>query len=124
MSYRKVIVGDKTYEYVIGKDVIKVKGVGLFKTSDYGIPVGYNDGASNYNAEKVNFVAGNRVAVTPAIVRSLILGTWKPYQTSCVRHGVREIKMLCVDPFGAEIETKSHLMHACPECFANLAGDI
>ncbi len=36
MSYRKIEVLGKTYEYVIGRDFVKIKGVGLFeRTVDY-----------------------------------------------------------------------------------------
>lgn len=35
MSYRKITVDGKEYEYVVGKDVTKVKGVGIFKHIDW-----------------------------------------------------------------------------------------
>ena len=39
MAYRKIVVGDKTYKYVIGKSIIKINGVGIFNTPENGEPV-------------------------------------------------------------------------------------
>ena len=39
MSYRKITVNDKQYEYVVGKQFTKIKNVGLFKNEDIGTVV-------------------------------------------------------------------------------------
>lgn len=36
MSYRKITVNDKQYEYVVGKVNTKIVGIGVFKNSDIG----------------------------------------------------------------------------------------
>lgn len=42
MSYRKITVNDKQYEYVVGKQFTKIKNIGLFKNEDIGVVAGYN----------------------------------------------------------------------------------
>lgn len=39
MSYRKIEVGGKEYEYTIGKRNVKIKGVGVYNRTDVGKPI-------------------------------------------------------------------------------------
>lgn len=34
MSYRRIIVDDKEYEYTVGKQFLKIKGVGSYRFND------------------------------------------------------------------------------------------
>ena len=36
MSYRKIVVDGKTYEYVVGKTHVKVKGLGVWPNQEMG----------------------------------------------------------------------------------------
>lgn len=62
MSYRKIEVNGKIYEYVIGQINIKIKGVGVFST----VEVGSAATREEPEFEKVK-------PVTPANIRDLIL---------------------------------------------------
>lgn len=62
MSYRKIEVNGKTYEYVIGQVNIKIKGVGVFST------VETSDKAKDGEREFEEYIA-----VTPKDIRELIL---------------------------------------------------
>lgn len=36
MTYRKLVINEKTYEYVIGKSHTRIKGIGVFLNNDIG----------------------------------------------------------------------------------------
>ena len=59
MAYRKINVDGAIYEYVVGKQYVKVKNVGIWPRDQVGIEV----------ERKLN-----RYAVTPEIVTELIRG--------------------------------------------------
>ena len=63
MSYRKITVNDKQYEYVVGKQYTKIKDVGTFRNDRIGTILGYNDQGEN------------KYAVTPAVVKRMIEST-------------------------------------------------
>lgn len=117
MSYRKIEVNGKQYEYVIGKAVIKIKGLGIFPIEMYGNPVGtpYPNGDGTFR-----FVQNRKSAkdsdrswhVTPRTVKGIILGL--PPQP---------IQMM-VDPFDAEIHDKINYLRYNPEVYENLLMDI
>ena len=64
MSYRKITVNDKQYEYVVGKKYTKIKNIGFFKNEEIG-KVGWYDES----------LCENIYAVTPADVKQMIEST-------------------------------------------------
>ena len=60
MSYRKITVNDKQYEYVVGKQYTKIKNVGTFRNDQIGTIACYDDHGKN------------KYAVTPAVVKRMI----------------------------------------------------
>lgn len=60
MGYRKLTVGDKTYEYVIGESFTKIKGIGYATPGSLAIP---NDQIGNRIG--VNDDGTPKIAVTP-----------------------------------------------------------
>jgi hypothetical protein len=84
MAYRKIEVLGKTYEYVIGRDFVKIKGVGLYeRTVDFTVP-GYNPDEEGHMTDQDSAVhrlkcttTGRYVQegelITPADIKSIIL---------------------------------------------------
>lgn len=107
MSYRKITVEGKQYEYVIGKAYLKIKELGLFKTSEIGNRLG---GTSIF-------------VVTPGTVAKVIKKESLPEVFICERHGVTTTE-LAVAPYDDEIYGKIHHMINCPTCLDNNAADI
>lgn len=73
MSYRKISVSGTTYEYVIGRTNVKIKGVGVFATKDNLEWFDHSPVCScgeEYNCFADEGPMG--YAVTPRIVRHLI----------------------------------------------------
>ena len=64
MSYRKITVNDKQYEYVVGKQHTKIKNVGTFPNDQIGVVAGYCCLRNE-----------NIYSVTPAVVRQIIEST-------------------------------------------------
>lgn len=110
MSYRKITVNDKQYEYVIGKTNTKIKGVGLFLNSQVGSEVVDCGG---------NFI---EYVVTLRIVATLIKGSREKPTFSC-HHGTVTDKLM-VNPYDEEIYGKTLYIAACGECYNTLAGEI
>ncbi len=120
--YRKIEVDGKTYEYVVGKTTTKVKDVGLFKNSDYGVPFVFS----------MNFDSGvapdpkdiEIVTVSAAGVKRMIRGLpGKPYRHVCERHNfVATSQTYC--RFDSEIHEKRTLVNNCGECVSDRADDI
>lgn len=107
MSYRKITVEGKKYEYVIGKSVLKIKELGLFKTAEIG-----------------NRVSGTQsFIVTPGTVAKVIKKEILPESFVCTHHGVHTSKLV-VNPFYHEIYDKIHDMINCPTCYRLSADDI
>jgi hypothetical protein len=100
MSYRTMVVGGKSYEYVIGKKFLKVKGVGSFLKSEIGCDRGPNSGFE----------------VTPGMISDLIAGRpvrkIEPY--TC-RHGTTTTH-LAASPYASEVYDKRQMMIDCKEC--------
>lgn len=107
MSYRKVTVNGKVYEYVIGKVFVKIKDFGLFKVADVG----------NRIVNSGNFRA------TPATVASIIQKEPLPRIFHCKTHGVNTIELV-YDPFDIEFRGKRTTMINCKECYENRRMDI
>lgn len=74
MGYRKIEVNGKQYEYVVGKENIKIKAVGVFPitgNSDFFEQVCDCCGESLYDL--YGTVGAGSLGVTPKHIRSLIL---------------------------------------------------
>jgi len=112
MSYRKITVNDKQYEYVIGKTHTKIKGKGLFKNSEVGVPLKRRVG----DEVKESFV------VTPAIVADLIAG--KPIRPmhKCY-HGTVTSKTM-INPYDHEVYGERNTIGKCHLCHEALSDDI
>lgn len=119
MSYRKITVEDKTYEYVIGKKFTKVKlegkSFGLYSNDEYGNqvvkPWGYSD-------DKFNIT--NDFIVTPLNVKHMILGLTRPsFET---REGKTFYFM--INPFESEIFDRVQYIPYSRSVYDNLSDDI
>lgn len=118
MSYRKIEVNGNTYEYVIGKTVIKIKGLGIFPISEYGNGIGFpslNKKGDGYEfrqtlrSHKSNDLAFN---VTPKIIAGIITGK-----------KVEPIDLM-VDPFETEIHGRVVYIKYNPEVYFSRKDDI
>jgi hypothetical protein len=79
MSYRKLVINEKTYEYVIGKSHTRIKGIGVFLNNDIG---------SRYDilceccgtplSELYNDLTATENRVTPSDIKTMILKTISP----------------------------------------------
>lgn len=112
MSYRKITVNDKRYEYVIGKTHTKIKDVGLFKNSEVGVPLKKRVG----DEVKTSFV------VTPAIVADIIAG--KPIRPMHKCHHGTVTGKTMLDPFANEVYGQKVKIGKCHICHAELSDDI
>lgn len=73
MSYRKITVNGKQYEFVVGKVNTKIKNVGVYENSKIGILVDRNDDIGiPYSEWDPDWRLQAAYAVTPAVVRGLI----------------------------------------------------
>ncbi len=106
MAYRNITVNGKTYNYVIGKANIYIKGLGAFSKNIHGNPV-FSPGCSKPH----NFVA------TPRTVKAIICGEPTP-----VMYGT-DIRLM-VDPFAVEIYGKVHYLPYNVDLYNRLADDI
>lgn len=101
MSYRKLKIEDKEYEYVIGKKFTKVKHMG----KAFGIYHNHEHGNQvvSVDAYGMNFYPQNGYfVVTPENVRRMILNLPKPIFTT----PEGETPYLMVNPFDSEIHEK------------------
>lgn len=74
--YRKIVVAEKEYQYVIGKTNTHIKGVGTFVNSQIGKPRysgGYCECCGSRMDELYPNDNHNRLQVTPADIRNVIL---------------------------------------------------
>lgn len=109
MSYRKLEVNGATYEYVVGRSHVKVRGPGFSKVipkSEVGQPVGTN-----------------QHAVSPGNIRDVVLGRPGPKVFRCARHDTTTTR-LAFDPYSWEIEGKGHLVMDCEDCLDASAMEI
>ena len=111
MSYRKLKIKDKEYQYVIGDTVIKVK---------------MTDGNKIFQKKDIFVGDFNRGITAPAMIRDLILlgelRTPDKYFSTCKCKNVQ--KHIGCLPFDVEIYGKLHYVYFCEDCFNNNAGDI
>lgn len=115
MSYRKLELNGRIYEWVVGKSVLKVKGVGIWPIADVGtLAASKRDWSKPYVA---TYVCG------PAHVINAILGKPKPVY-ECDRHPGVGGDFLAADPFASEIYDKIMHVPNCPDCLQESAWDI
>lgn len=112
MSYRKIQVEGKTYQYVIGGSNIHIKGVGDFPTKDHGNPVAY----PGYDGKPV--LRQGMFVATPKTVRALILGETTPVR---VKNGQT---LLMINPFQAEVYDRIEYLPYDAQTYYNLKDDI
>lgn len=102
MAYRSIEVEGKTYEYVVGRTHVKVRGPSgmqrVLLKSEVGQPAG-----------------PGRFAVLPSNVRNLLMGYVPATIYRCEEHK-HETRELAASRYWAEIHDKVILMAACPEC--------
>ena len=99
MSYRKITVDGKLYEYVIGATHLKIKAFGLFKVSEVGNPI---DGTSKY-------------VVTPTVVAALIRKERLPLSLHCAKHDYRTTQLTYERVFRVSTGKRRQMIN-CPEC--------
>lgn len=107
MSYRKITVNDKEYEYTIGEVFTKVKDVGVFKNSEIGDPI----------------VGSHKFYMTPYNVKNAILGIKHHRVVHRCQHGTLTHKTV-LDPFEHEIYGEEHQMINCAKCVHEREMDI
>jgi len=103
--YRDLDVDGKTYQYHIGRDFVKIKGI---------------PGNNNVPIDDVGF----RGIVKPAMIRNFILGIpnkAEDHFQTCSCNAPKRVGCL---PFDAEIYEKYHYVNYCEECFDRNAEDI
>jgi hypothetical protein len=103
MSYRKITVDEKTYEYVIGKTHLKIKGFGLFENSKIGNFI-------------VNGGPREQYLVTPGTVAKVIRGDTLPTAHHCKTHSVTTDDVVA-DPYHLAVTGKTRHIPYCPECY-------
>lgn len=73
MSYRKITVNDKQYEFVVGKVNTKIKNVGVFENAKVGTLIDRKDDIgipySEWDPDWRDYAA---YAVTPSVIKGLI----------------------------------------------------
>jgi hypothetical protein len=104
MSYRKINVNGASYEYVVGKSYLKVKGVGVWPREKVG-----------YEIERKR----NKYMVTPAVVAELI---GKGPEVFTCEH--KTTTKWVWNPFDLEIHGKFVKMIDCDECVDEVRRDI
>jgi hypothetical protein len=121
MGYRKLVVGDKTYEYVIGKTHTKVKGVGVFLNSSYGVSV-VRPAMLSKTEQKKWFVSPGMLAdkLSGKPIRAI---EDTPSMQSCDDHGVHTVFRVA-DPYMIEVCRVYRGMIACKKCYDQRSWDI
>lgn len=107
MSYRKITVDEKSYEYVIGRTHLKIKGFGLFEVAKIG-----------------NRIAGSdKFVVSPGTVAKVIKGEPLPTPYHCKEHNYTTDELTHRT---IQDEVKGRRMHVpnCPECVANFTSTL
>lgn len=101
MSYRKIEINGKTYEYVVGRSHVKIRGPNLSKVlpkSEVGQPISVD-----------------RYVVTPANIRNIVMGYPGLKMFVCDEHGTCTTALDC-DPYAFEIYGKRDLVMDCVQC--------
>lgn len=105
MSYRKIEVDGKTYEYVIGRQFVK------FRHDRKAIPVA-----------EIGVPLGKKTYISPKFIAAFLRGN--PLKTRlCKKHNFICTEMR-YDPFDIEIHDKKYPMWYCPECYQRRREDI
>jgi hypothetical protein len=110
MTYRKITVAGKEYEYVVGKAALKIKEVGVFPIEQIG----------NKMIDPITLK--EKFVVTPKTVQRVIEGDTTPNPDFCSTHGLTT--SLTSDPYAAEIHNTHEEIHACTKCVQELAYEI
>lgn len=110
MSYRKITVDGKEYEYSIGKKYTKIRGGEVFENSKIGNPIVDIDH---------DFLPTYRV--TPRNVKHAILGLPIPEYKNAAGENVTEF---LIDPFDAEIHDKITYFPYCSTLYYTLRDEI
>lgn len=113
MTYRKIDIYGKEYEYVIGGSNIHIKGFGDFPTSVHGNPVYYPRSEDDHEG-----IRTKEYVATPRTVRALILGQPTPVPVEG-----KEIRLM-VNPFEVEIHARCEYTAYCPRRYYALKDDI
>ncbi|MCS4089978.1 hypothetical protein [Rhizobium sp. BK176] len=109
MSYRKIEVNGTTYEYVVGRSHVKIRGPNFSKVltkAEVGQPIG-----------------DDRYVVSPANIKNIVLGRPGAQIFVCRNHGAATTT-LSYDPYDLEIYGKKRLMMDCGRCLDELGWDI
>lgn len=109
MSYRKLVIDDRTYEYSIGKSHTKIRGGSVFENSKIGNPVVNGDG-----------IEIGEYVVTPLNVKHAILGLPIPIFTTSDGTTTK----LMLNPYDYEILNKTVYIPYNRELYNSLADDI
>ncbi len=101
-KFRKMVIGDKTYQYLIGRCFVKIR-------------IG-ND-SRVVRKEQIGIEYDEKVVITPKMIRFYLEGkTPKPqdcFNTCRCKGG----KRIGYKPFEAEIEEKLLMVYWCKDCF-------
>jgi hypothetical protein len=111
MSYRKITVDGTTYEYVIGRTKLKIKGLGLYEIAKIG-----NRLVGTPSRQPV-------YVVTPGTVAKVIRGEPLPTVLHCNEHNYTTDELV-YNPYQHEIKERKIHMINCPTCYAELKLDI
>jgi hypothetical protein len=112
MSYRKLELNGRIYEWVAGRDFLKVKGVGIWPKTEVGTLA-----ASRKRPYYDQYVVG------PAHV-ICALTNQPPPKYECSRHPGVGGDVLAADPFASEIHDRIIHVPNCPDCLQESAWDI
>ena len=108
MSYRKLEVDGKQYEYVIGKKNTKIRGGATYLNEAIGDRINGND---------------EDIIVTPYNVANAIRGISNPRTVRRCSHGIVTHEVVA-NPYAAEIDGEYSPMINCAICVQNAADDI
>jgi hypothetical protein len=135
MAYRKIVVNDVAYRYVVGKTHTKIHPEGdqkhskLYLNAEWGTPC--IDGGWSYNEKAEDRLVAElptrepyAYMVAPGDVRGMIVGERKWKDIPCRRHPEVTVTGVCTNPFDAEIRGKRTLVYNCPRCLTQSAYDI
>lgn len=108
MSYRKITVDDKVYEYVVGKLDIKIKGVGIFDIEQL---FGENKDTSPVQPRHIE-----------SLIRYRKLVDNPDRKRYCGQHGLVQRKRC--DPYEAELFGRYVEKWYCDKCYGERQYDI
>ena len=119
MSYRKLTVDGKEYEYSIGRKYVKFRGIEPpIEKSEIGFELGYHQPFFR----DVDHSTGEWIVRPGDIAYWLKHGTKRPIpKCKCGAPGSERLRSL---PYQREIEGKKILTHYCDDCLDANAVDI